>query len=160
MKTFDLANAIRDHLQLKALMQTDGSTPVIYQGRQMMLQDALAARLKGPGVPYVPPADQPATTTGQPPRGGIRIDPARLSPEQRSELEQTGNLAGFTSTDRNRATISVRQNSGAYQAQISHDDAGNMVVERGINMRDFYPDVAEDDPRYTHVARRPQPTQK
>jgi hypothetical protein len=161
LKNFDLALVPLDALQLKALMQTDGSTPVIYNGRSMLLQDALAARMRGEGVPYEPAAEQ-ATTASQPARGGIRIDPARLSAEQRSELEQTGNLAGFTATDRNRAMINVRDSSGSYTANIAHDDAGNLVVIRGLDIRDFFaPEGTEDDPRYEHLARQPaQPAQK
>jgi hypothetical protein len=160
VKNFDLAHVRLDALQMRALMQSDGNTPVIYNGRSMPLQDALAARIRGEGVPYEPASEQSAAT-GPPARGGIRIDPARLTEQQRLELEQTGNLAGFTSTDRNRATISVRDSSGSYQANISHDDAGNLVVNRGHDLRDFYaPEGSEDDPRYTHVARRPVPEQK
>jgi hypothetical protein len=155
----DFAHVHLDALQMQTLMQTDSATPVVYNGRSMLLGDALAARLRGEGIVYEPASAQ---ATGQPTRGSLRIDPARLSAEQRSELERTGNIAGFTSTDRNRATISVRDSSGSYQANISHDDAGNTVVNRGPrDLRDFYPDeVAEADPRFAHLTRRPQPDSK
>jgi hypothetical protein len=150
---FDLARVALDATQIKALMQTNQATPVIYGGKSMLLGDALAARMRGEGVVYEP-APEPNTQG----RGGIRIDPERLTADQRAELERTGNLAGFTSTDRNLARIVVRDSSRASYTASFRTDADGNVSHSDLNMRDFYPDeLAADRPQFAHMARRPAP---
>jgi hypothetical protein len=152
---FDLARVALDATQIKALLQTDPATPVLYGGKSMLLGDALAARMKGEGSAYEPTPSPEPNPQG---RGAVRIDPARLTEQQRIELEQTGQIAGFTSTDRNRARIVVRNSSRAsYTASFRVDDDGN-VSHSGPDLRDFYPDeLAADRPQFAHMARRPAP---
>jgi hypothetical protein len=158
----DFANLRLDAMQLRALMQTDGSTPVIYNGRSMLLQDALAARMRGDGQGVdIQPAQPAPVQPGQAAGPGIRISQAAveaLSPAQYEELKTTGHLQGVTNSENGRAIVHVTT-GGSYTSQHSfNQETGVVEPGRGVDLRDFYPDdVADGDQRYAHVARRPQP---
>jgi hypothetical protein len=136
MTQFDFAklpSQIDRRTAIQTMMQTPQETVVTYDGRPMLVSDALKHMMKGEGVAY-----EPAPEPQAPGRGSIRIDPARLNEQQRTELEQTGNLAGFTSSDRGRAMISVRNSSGTVQSRFSFDpETGKVEQGRPMDLRDF-----------------------
>jgi hypothetical protein len=126
-----------NRMELEAMMTADPNELMTWNGSTRTVAEHLRAILKGEGVPYEPPAE-PQVPGPQPGRGSIRIDPTRLTEGQRMELERTGNIAGFTASDRGRAMISVRNSSGTIRIDRSFDvDTGAVEPGRGMDLRDF-----------------------
>jgi hypothetical protein len=149
-------------LELKSLMTTPSDTIMAHPvtGKPATVAEVLKSIMRGEGAAVVPVPPQP----GQP---GYRAGPNltisqaainALSEQQFQELKSTGQLAGLTTTDAGKATIHVTT-GGSYTSQHSFNpETGAVEQGRGVNLRQFYPDdVADADPRYAHVARRPQP---
>jgi hypothetical protein len=135
-----------NRIEIEAMMKADSNDLMTLNGVTRTIGEHLRAILKGEGVPYEP-APEPQGAPGQQPgqRGSIRIDPARLTEAQRSELESTGQIAGFTASDRGRAMISVRNSSGSIRTDFSFNpETGAVEPGRPMDLRMFQDPNAVD----------------
>jgi hypothetical protein len=152
LNMFDLAKVQLNRLEMEALMKTDGSTPVLFNGKQMLLQDALTARMRGEGgaVVEAAPPTGPVQPSHQAGPGGpaLRISQAAadaLPQAQYEELERTGHIQGLTRSDNGRAVVHVRNSSGTVQSRFSFNpETGAVEPGRPMDTRMFHDPSAGD----------------
>jgi hypothetical protein len=137
---------------LQTLMQTPQDTVVTYDGRQMLVSDALKNMMNGGDAATVhlpqntagrlgpnDPGRQPGTP-GQPPGPRIAISQAptdALSQAQYDEFQRTGGIEGLTGPVEG-TRVHVRNSSGTVESRFSFNpETGAVEPGRGLALTDF-----------------------
>jgi hypothetical protein len=162
MTQFDFARLppqIDRRMAIQTLMTTPHDTIVTYDGRPMMVSEALRQMLNGgdPATVTIPqntagrlgpndPGRQPNVTAGYPPAGPrIQISQAAtdaLSQAQYEEFQRTGGIEGLTGPIEG-TRVHVRNSSGTVQSRFSFNpETGAVEAGRGINMEMFHDPAA------------------
>jgi hypothetical protein len=162
MPNFDFAHLppqIDRRMALQTLMTTPQDTEVTYDGRQMLVSDALRHMMNGgdPVTVHIPqntagrlgpndPGRQPQVTSGYPPAGPrIQISQAAtdaLSEAQYAEFQRTGGIEGLTGPIEG-TRIHVRS-GGSQESRFSFNpETGAVEAGRGMDLRNFNDPNAE-----------------
>jgi hypothetical protein len=146
---FDFKNLppqIDRRLAIQTLMTSPETTEVIYNGRPVLVSEALRHMLQGDDAVVMSPAAPPALPgqLGHPgggPGPNLTISQRavdNLSPAQYEELKTTGHLQGLTNSDQGRALITVRNSSGTVHSRFTFNpETGAIEPGRALDFSDF-----------------------